>query len=91
MFTDNANQLLYYFDSMAGENTGALDIISSGQIIEFNPVEMASVSFQDPLDISWIGAVVNFDGTDPIYPDSGTIGLWVMVETPPTVDVSAVS
>jgi hypothetical protein len=91
MFTDNANQLLYYFDSMAGENTGALDIISSGQIIEFNPVEMASVSFQDPLDISWTGAVVNFDGIDPIYPNSGTIGLWVMVETPPTVDVSAVS
>ncbi|UCH32027.1 MAG: hypothetical protein JSV05_01130, partial [Candidatus Bathyarchaeota archaeon] len=75
MFTDNANQLLYHFDSIAGVNTGALDIIGSGQIIEYNPVELTPVSFQYPLDISWHGAVVNFDGTDPIYPDSGTIGL----------------
>jgi len=87
MFPDNINQRLYYFDAIAGGKTGALNVIGSG-VIEFNPVEMASASFQYALDISWYGAVVNFDGTDPIYPDSGNVGLWVMVESPPTVAVS---
>ena len=91
MFTDDANRLLYFFDNIAGQKTGALNILS-GRVIEFNPVEMASASFQYALDISWHGAVVNFDGTDPIYPDSGgNIGLWVMVESPPTVAVSNAS
>jgi hypothetical protein len=89
MYTDSANQLLYFFDNIAGEKTGALNVISSGRTIEVNPVEMVSVSFQYALDISWHGAVVNFDGTDPIYPESGgNIGLWVMSESPPTVAVS---
>ena len=87
MFTDDANRQLYFFDDVAGQKTGALNIIS-GRVIEFNAVEMASASFQYALDINWRGAVVNFDGTDPIYPDlGGNIGLWVMVESPPTVAV----
>ncbi|MDH5447895.1 MAG: hypothetical protein OEY24_01905 [Candidatus Bathyarchaeota archaeon] len=89
MFTDDVNRLLYFFDDIAGQKTGALNVISSGRVIEFNPVEMASASFQYALDISWHGAVVNFDGTDPIYSSSGSEeGLWVMVESPPTVAVS---
>ena len=89
MFSSDANQLLYFFDDIAGEKTGALNVTSSGSggVIEFNPVEMAPASFQDALDISWYGAVVNFDGTDPIYPSSGSIGLWVLVESPPSIAV----
>jgi len=87
MFSNDANQLLYFFDDIAGLKTGALNVISSGRVIEFNPVEMASASFQSALDISWYGAVVSFDGTDPIYPSSGDIGLWVLVEFPPSIAV----
>ncbi len=88
MFTDWANQLLYFFDDVGGEKTGALKVANSGRIIEINPVEMASVSFQYALDISWCGAVVNFDGTDPIHPELGSnIGLWAIVEDPPSIAV----
>jgi hypothetical protein len=55
--------------------------------IEFNPVERYQASFTYPLDLAWFGAVVTFDG-EPLYPGSGSTGLWVMVESPPTVDVS---
>jgi len=56
--------------------------------IAFNPVERYQVSFTYPLDVSWHGAVVTFEG-EPIYPSSGgNIGLWIMVEYPPIVAVS---
>ena len=55
--------------------------------IEFNPVERFQASFTNPLDMSWYGAVVTF-ANEPIYRESDTIGLWAMVETPPTVGVS---
>jgi hypothetical protein len=90
MFRDSANQKLYVFDSIASQKTGALNIITSGgQFIEFSPVGRASypASFQSPLDVAWHGAVVTFN-SDPIYPTTGTAGLWVMVEAPPTVEVS---
>lgn len=89
MFTNSTNQKLYIFDS-ASQKTGALNIITSGgRFIEFNPVRSQyPASFTNPLDVTWHGAVINFDGTDPIYPSSGYIGLWVMVEAPPTVTVS---
>jgi hypothetical protein len=89
MFPDRTNTLLYAFDGIASAKTGALDVRSVGRVVEFNPVEIASASFQHSLDLSWHGAVVSFDGTDPIYPESGNIGLWVIVESPPTVAVSA--
>jgi hypothetical protein len=56
--------------------------------IEFNPVERYQASFTYPLDVAWRGAVVVFDG-EPIYPVTGTTGLWVMVEAPPTVAASS--
>jgi len=58
--------------------------------IELNPVTQdAPVSpFKDALDVTWHGAVVTFED-EPIYPSSGgNIGLWVIVEHPPTVTVS---
>ena len=65
-----------------------MDVTTSGRVIEYNPVSMTTASFQYSLDISWQGAVVNFDGTDPIYPSSGSVGLWAMAESPPTIAVS---
>jgi len=58
--------------------------------IEFNPVESQlahPTSFTTPLDATWQGAVVTFEN-EPIYQSSDETGLWVMVESPPTVAVS---
>jgi hypothetical protein len=85
MFTESANRKLYIFDDIAGDKTGAIRVSSSERAIEFKPVAIAPASFQNSLDITWHGAVVNFDGTDPIYPASGNVGLWVMVESPPSI------
>jgi hypothetical protein len=85
MFTDADNQNLYVFDSIAVDKTGAFNVLSSA--IEFNPVERYNADFDYPLDLTWHGAVVTFNG-EPIYPDSGYNGLWVMVEYPPSVTVN---
>jgi len=85
MFTDTDNQNLYVFDTIAGDNTGALNVTDSS--IEFNPVERYPADFTYPLDVTWKGAVVTFEG-EPIYPSSGYNGLWVMVEHPPSVTVN---
>ncbi len=55
--------------------------------IEFNPVERYQASFTSPLDVIWYGAVVTFED-EPIYPQAGNIGLWVLVEYSPTIAVS---
>ena len=87
MFTDSANQKLYAFDSIAGEKTGALNVIGSERVVEFNPVERYGASFTTPLDVTWQGAVVTFED-EPIYESSNETGLWVMVEHPPIIAVS---
>jgi len=85
MFTDADNQNLYIFD--IGDKSGALNVQSNS--IEVNPVDpsLSSVAFMTPLDVTWYGAVVTFNG-EPIYPSSGYNGLWVMVEHPPSVTVN---
>ena len=91
MFTNATNQNLYLFDSMAGNKTGALNVFSSG--IEFNPVEDGLshpvIGYTDALEVTWSGAVVTFN-SEPIYTSSANehVGLWVMVEYPPTVGVN---
>lgn len=66
-----------------------VEVKEARAIIEFNPIERFSVAFKFPLDITWYGAVVNFDATDMIYPaNGGNSGLWLLVEKPPTVTVS---
>jgi hypothetical protein len=87
MFTDSANQKLYIFDSIAGEKTGALNVIGSERVVEFNPVERYGASFTTPLDVTWQGTVVTFED-EPIYESSNETGLWVMVEHPPIISVS---
>jgi uncharacterized protein (UPF0333 family) len=93
MFTDAGNQMLYFFDSIAGNKTGAVKPDSSQGRIELLPITIAQVKFTYALDVIWNGAVVTFDGTTPIYKEqSGTkTGLWITVEYPPTVAVNTQS
>jgi len=89
MFTDSSNLKLYAFDSIAvPPPTGALSATSTS-LIELLPVKLHQVSFTNPLDITWRGAVVTFDGTAPIYQTSDQSGLWILVEYPPTITVTA--
>jgi hypothetical protein len=91
MFTDEANKMLYAFDSNTSK-TGALKVNGTANTIELLPVSnRASVSFKYAFDVIWHGAVVTFDGTTPIYmEDAGSkSGLWITVEYPPTITVNA--
>jgi hypothetical protein len=97
MFTNASNFNLYAFDKIAKARTGALNVTENTQsqkvVIEVDPVTSTggSASFTYPLDLTWYGAVVNFSATTtPIYPTTGspTLGLWVIVEDPPTVSIS---
>jgi hypothetical protein len=90
MFTDNANQLLYRFDSIAGHTTGAIKTDTNAKTIELSPVTSSyPAQFNYALDVMWKGAVVTFDGTTPIYRASDRSGLWILAEYPPTVTVTA--
>ena len=94
MFTDVANQKLYAFDAIAGNRTGALNVTSgaSSGKIELLPVTRYPASFDYALDVTWYGAVATFDSTrTPIYKMQGSTptGLWITVEYPPTITVTA--
>ena len=92
MFTDSANQMLYRFDTIAGGTTGALKSDSSAKTIEVLPVTSSyPAQFNYALDAMWHGVVVTFDGTTPIYQTSDESGLWILVEYPPTITVTAES
>jgi hypothetical protein len=93
MFTDNSNQRLYAFDSIAGSAVGALKVDTSSKTIELLPVARNSASFKYALDVTWRGAIVTFNNTMPIYKMQGTTptGLWITVEYPPTITVTAKS
>jgi hypothetical protein len=84
MFTDEANKMLYAFDTSTTK-TGALKV--GTQTVELCPIT-SSVSFTSAKDITWYGAVLTFDGTTPIYNSSNKPGLWVTVEYPPTITVT---
>jgi hypothetical protein len=91
MFTNSSNFELYTFDSIAGYDIGALFVEKNPSnttgYIEVNPIHIPSAQFDYPLDVTWYGAVVTFD-VEPIYRSSDDVGLWVMVEHPPTVTVN---
>ncbi len=88
MFTDTANQRLYAFDyTTPGTPTGALK--TNNGLIELLPVTLRNVEFSYPMDIVWRGAVVTFGSTTPIYQTSDGSGLWVLVEYPPTITMTA--
>lgn len=88
MFTDDANQKLYTFDSIAGNKTGALSTSSTGASTGLMPVTTAQASFNYSMNVIWYGAVVTFDGTTPIYNNNDQTGLWILVEHPPIVAVN---
>ena len=87
MFTDEANEMLYAFDTSITK-TGALEVDSTTRTIELCPIT-SSVSFTYAKDVTWYGAVVTFDGTTPIYEDGS--GLWIIAEHPPTITVTTES
>jgi hypothetical protein len=92
MFTDSCNNKLYYFDTLAANKTGALNVSNSTKDIGFAPVARTTLyNFTSALDITWYGAVVTFDATTPIYNTGNRTGLWIIVEYPPTVAVTAES
>jgi hypothetical protein len=87
MFTDQANQMLYTFDTMTPATArGALAANVATQTISLLPVTLASVSFQNSWDVTWFGALTTFDAsTLPIYSGNGQPGLWILAELPPTI------
>jgi len=98
MFTDNSNMKLYTFDGIPpSQKRGALDVTNDENwrgrrvTIEFNPVAQFQALFTYPLDVTWHGAVVTFDGTTPIYKEDNNTGLWIIVEYPPTITVTTES
>lgn len=94
IFTTSFNMKLYAFDnSIADNKTGALHVYVEDRVerevtIELNPVALFPVNFTYPLDLTWYGAIVTFDGTEPIYNPDDNTGLWVIVEHPPTITVT---
>jgi hypothetical protein len=90
MFTNDSNQKLYTFDSIAGKQTGALSAAATGTIA-LMPVTTAQASFNYSMNVIWYGAVATFDGTTPIYNNSDQTGLWMLVECPPIITVSTES
>jgi hypothetical protein len=93
LFTDSANQKLYAFDPIAGSAVSALKVDSSTATIELLPVARNSASFTNAWDLTWCGAVATFDNTSPVYAmqESTPTGLWILVEYPPTITVTAES
>lgn len=92
MFTSKYNQRLYAFDAIAGEPTGALNVNAASRLIELRPVSLDSASFTYAYDVCWRGAVATFDGTTPVcrlYDATTPTGLWLLVEYPPTLTVTA--
>lgn len=89
MFTDISNQNLYIFDT-ATSKTGALNANYLKKMIQILPVTKGTSISQSAFEVTWSGAVVNFDNTTPIHKIvSGTpTGLWVFAEYPPTITVT---
>ncbi len=89
MFTDNANQQLYAFNSFpASTSNGALK--TSNGLLELLSVSQSQVQFTFAYDITWNGAVVTFDNTTPLcglYGGTTPYGYWIMAEYPPTLTV----
>jgi len=85
----NFNDRVYVFDNVIGQHTGSIFLNSTKKTVEIDPIQRLPVNgFSQGLDVTWVGGVVNFSGisVDSIYPSSnGNVGLWVLVEYPPTV------
>jgi hypothetical protein len=88
MYTLSNNDKLYYFDTSLTK-TGTLNILPGSPIIELDPVKRAAINLPLADDQTWKGAIViSGGGRLPIYPNSGTTGLWILVEKLPIITVS---
>ena len=96
MFTDNANRKLYIFDS-EGNKRGALNVVSSGRVIEFNPVTQ-SLSWATPAAVySRCGQDGGYPASNAIDGDTGTYWLhstsenhWIILDMGQTRDISQI-
>ncbi|HEX9863246.1 MAG TPA: hypothetical protein VGB11_08220, partial [Candidatus Bathyarchaeia archaeon] len=93
LFTDKSNMLLYAFESITGNPTGALKTNNSTKIIELDPVSLYTVNpFKSAMDITWEGAIATFDApSTPVYYLNGDqpAGLWILAEFQPQITVTA--
>jgi hypothetical protein len=93
LFTDKSNILLYAFDSIIGNTTGALRTNSSSKMIELDPVSLRTVnSLRSAMDITWKGLIATFDSpSTPVYYLVGgkPAGLWILAEFQPQIIVTA--
>ena len=94
MMTTAQNLQLYAMDYILGNQTGGINVMDSINgnsqtlTLQLKPVSLRPVSFTDPHDLIWSGAIATFDGQNPIYPDTGgTNGLWTTIEQPLNVTV----
>jgi hypothetical protein len=94
MMTTAQNLQLYAMDCILGNQTGGINVMDSINgnsqtlTLQLKPVSLRPVSFTDPHDLIWSGAIATFDGQNPIYPDTGgTNGLWTTIEQPLNVTV----
>ncbi len=65
-----------------------VEVQQRSTIIELSPVRLRQVSFSFPLDVTWFGAVVTIQQNSDFICKAG-VGLWVVVEHPPKVEVIA--
>ena len=101
LFTDLANQQLYFFDAK-GSNpglTGALNVSNSSPLtIELSPVTplRTVLGYNTPAgdEVTWSGAVATFDSNmTPIYTvkNNSPTGLWLLVEYSPVITVKTIT
>jgi hypothetical protein len=90
MFNNQTNLQIYYFDNQTSK-TGGLNV-TSNKVIELDPVSTGRNQTGDfrtqSFEITWTCAVVTFYNTTPIYKDA-TSGLWIIVECPPVLAITA--
>ncbi|MGA9387953.1 MAG: hypothetical protein WBV70_03905 [Candidatus Bathyarchaeia archaeon] len=92
MFNNNTNLQIYCFDNQTSK-TGGLNVTSGDKTIELMPVKRyQTVDFHSQLlDLTWTCVIVTFDNSTPIYTETAGIksGLWITVEYPPVLTITA--
>jgi hypothetical protein len=92
MFRNYTNLQMYYFDNSTSK-TGGLNVNSSDKVVELDPVKRYQTQdfHTQQLQITWTCAIVTFDNSTPIYTETAGVksGLWIIVEYPPVLAVTA--
>jgi hypothetical protein len=92
MFRDTTNLQIYCFDNETSK-TGGLNVTSSDKTIKLMPAKRYQTTdfHSQLLDITWTCAIVTFDNTTSIYTETDGVksGLWITVEYPPVLAITA--